>query len=75
MIVNGRLTHDTDACVLLVDGEAVRLTATETKIVDLFMRNLGRYFQRKRFTGVCVQEDALPLKIPLWFTFAEFGKN
>ena len=29
---------------LLADGEPVRLTATETRIVDLFMRNLGRVF-------------------------------
>ena len=43
-IVNGRLSYDPDSRVLRADGEPVRLTATETRIVDLFMRNLGRVF-------------------------------
>ena len=30
--------------MLYADGEPVRLTATETKIVDLLMRNPGRIF-------------------------------
>ena len=42
LIVNGRLTYDPDRRELRADGEAVKLTATETKIVDLLMRNLGR---------------------------------
>ena len=44
LIVNGRLTYDPDRRELRADGEAVKLTATETKIVDLLMRNLGRIF-------------------------------
>lgn len=43
-IVNGRLCYKTDERVIYADGEAVKLTATETKIVELFMRNLGRVF-------------------------------
>ena len=43
-ICNGRLAYHTDERVLYVDGEPVRLTATETKIVDLLMNNLGRIF-------------------------------
>ncbi len=43
-IQNGRLCYHTDARALYVDGEPVRLTATETKIVDLLMHNLGRIF-------------------------------
>ena len=43
-IVNGRLRYRPEERVLLVDGEPVRLTATELKIVDLLMRNLGRVF-------------------------------
>lgn len=43
-IVNGRLTYRPEAMELLVDGEEVHLTATERKIMDLFMRNLGRVF-------------------------------
>ena len=43
-IVNGRLTFNLDEHVLYADGEPVKLTATETKIVDLLMRNPGRIF-------------------------------
>lgn len=43
-ICNGRLAYHTDERVLYADGEPVRLTATETKIVDLLMHNLGRVF-------------------------------
>ncbi len=43
-LVNGRLSYSPEAMQLYVDGEAVHLTATETKIMDLFMRNPGRVF-------------------------------
>lgn len=43
-IVNGRLTFNLDEHVLYADGEPVKLTATETKIVELLMRNPGRIF-------------------------------
>ena len=36
VIVNGRLTFKLDEHVLYADGEPVKLTATETKIVELF---------------------------------------
>ncbi len=44
VLVNGRLTYDPDSRTLTADGEAVRLTATETGIVELLMRNPGRVF-------------------------------
>ncbi len=43
-IVTGRLCYRPEERVLLADGEPVRLTATELKIVDLLMRHLGRVF-------------------------------
>lgn len=43
-IVNGRLRYQPEERVLLADGEPVRLTATELKIIDLLMRNAGRVF-------------------------------
>ena len=43
-IINGRLRYRPEERVLLADGEPVRLTATELKIVDLLMCNLGRVF-------------------------------
>ena len=44
VLVNGRLTYDPESRQLTADGEPVRLTATETKIVELLMRNPGRVF-------------------------------
>lgn len=43
-IRNGRLIYRIMERTLYADGEPVRLTATETKIVDLLMRNPGRIF-------------------------------
>lgn len=43
-IVNGRLAYCPDEHLLLADGEPVHLTATEMKIMDLLMRNIGRIF-------------------------------
>ena len=43
-IWNGRLCYRVQERTLYADGEPVKLTATETKIVDLLMRNRGRIF-------------------------------
>lgn len=43
-ISTGRLSYHVEEQTLTADGEAVHLTATERKIVDLLMRNLGRVF-------------------------------
>ena len=43
-IVNGRLSYDPERRELKADGELVKLTATELKIVNLLMRNPGRVF-------------------------------
>lgn len=43
-IRNGRLCYRLQEHILYADGEPVRLTSTETKIIDLFMRNRGRIF-------------------------------
>lgn len=40
----GRLCYDFAAHVLTADGEPVKLTFTENKIMELFMRNPGRIF-------------------------------
>lgn len=44
VITTGGLSLDTLAKELTVDGEFVKLTATEYKIVNFFMENLGRVF-------------------------------
>ncbi|MFY9177314.1 MAG: response regulator transcription factor [Caldicoprobacterales bacterium] len=44
VIKTGRLTFDTETRTLTADGSPVRLTATETKIVELLIKNMGRTF-------------------------------
>lgn len=44
IILNGRLQFNLDEHVLYADNEPVKLTATETKILELLMRNPGRIF-------------------------------
>ena len=55
---NGRLLYRADEKVLYADGEAVKLTATETKIVELFMRNLGRVFPAEEIYRRVWEEEA-----------------
>ena len=43
-LTTGGLSYDTDARQLSVDGVPVRLTATETKLIELLMRHPGRVF-------------------------------
>ena len=61
-IVNGRLTYSPTDLVLKADGEPVKLTATETKIMDLFLRNPGRIFPaeeiyRRVWEGECFSPE------------------
>lgn len=57
-IVNGRLRYDPEKRELTADGEAVKLTATELKIVDLLMRNLGRVFPAEEIYQRVWQADS-----------------
>lgn len=57
-IINGRLRYLSQERLLLADGDPVRLTATELKIVDLFMRNLGRIFPAEEIYRRVWNEDA-----------------
>ena len=56
-IVNG-LTFNLDEHVLYADGEPVKLTATETKIVELLMRNPGRIFPAEEIYSKIWNESA-----------------
>ena len=57
-IVNGRLCYKPEERVLLVDGEPVKLTATETKIVELLIRNPGRIFPAEEIYSRVWGEEA-----------------
>lgn len=56
-IRNGRLVFMEEEKTLYADGEVVRLTATETKIIDLFMHNLGRIFPAEEIYTRVWEED------------------
>ena len=62
-IVNGRLSYDPERRELKADGELVKLTATELKIVDLLMRNPGRVFQRRKSISGSGSLTATPVRI------------
>ena len=57
-LTNGRLCLRTNERVLYADGEPVKLTATETKIMELLMRNLGRVFPAEEIYRRVWEEEA-----------------
>ena len=57
-LTNGRLCFRTNERVLYADGEPVKLTATETKIMELLMRNLGRVFPAEEIYRSVWEEEA-----------------
>lgn len=57
-IENGRLCYSRRERTLYADGEPVRLTATELKIVELFMSNLGRVFPAEEIYRRVWEEEA-----------------
>ncbi len=52
----GRLCFDFAAHVLTADGEPVKLTSTETKILELLMRNPGRIFSAEEIYSAVWKE-------------------
>lgn len=58
VIFNGRLCYKKYDKTLYADGEPVRLTATETKIIDLFMHNLGRIFPAEEIYNRVWEEES-----------------
>ena len=55
---NGRLTLETEGRQLFADGEPVHLTATEYKILELFMRNQGVVFPAEKIYDRVWNEQA-----------------
>ena len=58
LLVNGRLTYDPAGRVLRADGDEVKLTPTETKIVDLLFRHPGQGFPAEEIYRRVWNEDA-----------------
>ena len=57
-IRNGRLLYSTEEKILYADGEPVRLTAKETGIIELLMRNPGRVFPAEEIYRRVWDEEA-----------------
>ena len=57
-LTNGRLCFRTNERVLYADGEPVKLTATETKIMELLIRNLGMVFPAEQIFRRVWEEEA-----------------
>lgn len=58
LLVNGRLSYDPAGRVLRADGDQVKLTPTETKIVDLLFRHPGRVFPAEEIYRRVWNEEA-----------------
>ncbi len=57
-ITIGGLSLDTESKQLFVDGEQVKVTATEYKILELLMRNAGKVFSSEEIYARVWNEDA-----------------
>lgn len=57
-IISGRLRYNKEERMLYADEEPIKLTATETKIIELFMCNLGRIFPAEEIYRRIWNEDA-----------------
>ena len=58
LLVNGRLSYDPAGRVLRADGDEVKLTPTETRIVDLLFRHPGQIFPAEEIYRRVWNEDA-----------------
>lgn len=61
-ITTGGITLDTEAKQLFCDGKPTRLTATEYKIVELLMQNLGRVFSAEEIYERVWNEEAFAVE-------------
>lgn len=58
ILKTGGLTLDLNGKELYVDGERVRLTATEYRIIEFLMRNIGQVFSAEEIYSKVWNEDA-----------------
>lgn len=58
ILVNGAITMDKEQKLVTVDGEPVKLTPTEFKILQLFMENVGMVFSSAQIYERIWNEDA-----------------
>ncbi|HEV7922905.1 MAG TPA: response regulator transcription factor [Thermoanaerobaculia bacterium] len=56
-IVAGRLEIDEERCEVTIDGEQVKLTATELKMLTIMARHPGRVFRREELARQALGDD------------------
>lgn len=57
-LINGAITLDQEQKIVTVDGENVKLTPTEFKIMQLLMENVGKVFSSAQIYERIWEEDA-----------------
>ncbi len=62
VIRNGGLSIDRDSKQVYVDGEPVRLTATEYRITELLTENAGRVFSAEEIYSRCWKEESFAVE-------------
>lgn len=74
-IVNGRLCYRPEERVLLVDGEPVKLTATELKSWICSCATWGGSSPPRRSTDGYGTRRPMPQRTPSWYTYGASAKN
>lgn len=75
LIRTGRLSYHTEERCLYADGEPVRLTATETGIVDCLCAIWAVFFRQRKSIAAYGRGRRTPLKIQSWYIFAASEKR
>ena len=58
LLINGAIAMDREQKIVTVDGESVKLTPTEFKILQLLMENVGTVFSSAQIYERIWEEDA-----------------
>ena len=75
ILENGAVLLDRDQKTVTVDGEYVKLTPTEFKILQLFMENMARYFPPSRSMSGCGRRKLMALTILCLCISEESGRR
>ena len=63
IIKSGGLSINLETKTVVVDGENIKVTATEFGILELLLRNKGKYFQLTKYMKMYGKNQAIMQKI------------